>query len=156
MRQINKSRNRKILAISSSGGHWTQLMRLSPAFEGFDVAYATTDASLQSQVQDKRFYVVPNATRWNKIRLVSLAFSVFYIVIKERPSVIISTGAAPGFFALMIGRALGARTIWLESIANAEKYSLSTRIVRPFARLLLTQWPHMAREDGPFYRGSVL
>ncbi len=146
---------KKILAISSSGGHWTQMLRLAPAFEGHDVVYVTTQSESRNQVPCNRFYTVPNATRWNKARLVLLFFCVLWIVVKERPNVILSTGAAPGYFALMCGRLVGARTIWLESIANAEKFSLSTKLAKSFADLWLTQWPHMAAPDGPYYRGSV-
>lgn len=74
----------------------------------------------------------------------------------ERPEVIISTGAAPGYLGLRIGKWFGARTIWIDSIANAEKLSLSGQLVRNCADLWLTQWPHLARQDGPLFRGSVL
>jgi hypothetical protein len=46
--------------------------------------------------------------------------------------------------------------VWLESVANADALSLSTRLALPVADLTLTQWPHMARPRGPFYKGSVL
>ena len=58
--------------------------------------------------------------------------------------------------ALVIGRILGARTIWLDSIANIEELSGSGRMVRRFADLWLTQWPHLAGPDGPEYAGAVL
>jgi hypothetical protein len=69
---------------------------------------------------------------------------------------VISTGAAPGLFGVAIGSLLGARTIWVDSIANGEELSLSGHRARRFADLWLTQWPHLASKDGPFYRGSVL
>jgi UDP-N-acetylglucosamine:LPS N-acetylglucosamine transferase len=146
---------KKILAISSSGGRWTQMLRLRPAFEGYDVIYATTDAGSRADVPDKRFYTVPNAARWNKSKLILLFTCVVAIVIKERPDVVISTGAAPGFFGILVGQLTGAKTIWLESIANAEKLSLSTKLARHFADLWLTQWSHMAGSKGPIYKGSV-
>ena len=69
---------------------------------------------------------------------------------------VISTGAAPGYFAVRIGRMLGARTLFLDSIANAEELSLSANLARRHCDLVLTQWPHLAEQDGPQYRGSVL
>ena len=47
----------------------------------------------------------------------------FLVVLRERPDVVVSTGAAPGYFALRFGRLFGARTLWLESIANVEELS---------------------------------
>lgn len=147
---------RRILAISSGGGHWIQMMRLRPAFEGFDVAYATVDAGYREQVDGARFHVVPDASMWTKLRLVALAARVFWVVLRERPDFVVSTGAAPGFFALAFGKCLGARTIWLDSIANGEQLSSAGMKVRPFVDLWLTQWPDLARDGGPEYAGSVL
>ncbi len=80
---------------------------------------------------------------------------MFGVVMRERPDVVFSTGAAPGFFALFFGRLFGARTIWLDSLANVDRLSLSARLVRPFAKLWLTQWAELAGPDGPEYAGSV-
>ena len=146
----------KLLAISSGGGHWVQLLRLRPAFEGCNVVYATVQQGYRVDVGNERFHVIPDANRWDKWALLRSAFAVFRVVISERPDIVISTGAAPGLFGVAIGNLLGARTIWVDSIANGEELSLSGQRARRFADLWLTQWPHLAARDGPFYRGSVL
>ena len=69
---------------------------------------------------------------------------------------VVSTGAAPGYVAIAIGRRFGARTLWLDSIANVEQLSLSGERAIRHADLVLTQWPHLAREGQVEYRGSVL
>ena len=69
---------------------------------------------------------------------------------------VISTGAAPGCFAVILGRILGARTIWLDSIANVDRVSLSGRLVRRYAGLWLSQWEHLAGQKGPEFQGTVL
>lgn len=147
---------KRILAVASPGGHWSELLRLRPAFAGHDVAFVTTQAGARAEVLGHRFHVVPDANADTRLRLLWLLLRMAAVVLRERPDVVISTGAAPGYFALRLGRYLGARTLWLESIANAEEFSFSTRLVKPYADLMLTQWPDMARADGPFYRGSVL
>ncbi len=146
----------KILAVSSSGGHWSELLRLQPAFEGQEVVYVTTQKDCQSQVPHNRLYVIPDANRDQWFKLIGLIGVMFIITLRERPDVVISTGAAPGYFALRFGRWFGARTLWLDSIANAEELSLSGRLVKPYADLLLTQWPHLEALGGPAYRGGVL
>jgi hypothetical protein len=73
-----------------------------------------------------------------------------------RPDVVISTGAAPGFLALRLGRLLGARTIWVDSVANGEELSMSGKLAGRYADLWLTQWEHLAHEGGPQFRGNVL
>jgi Oligosaccharide biosynthesis protein Alg14 like len=79
-----------------------------------------------------------------------------WILLKERPDVLISTGAAPGYVALRIAHTLRAQTIWLDSIANVAELSLSGAKVGRYADLWLTQWPHLAGPQGPHYTGSVL
>ncbi len=147
----------EVLAVASGGGHWVELMRLAPAFEGRDVAYVSVAEELAKDVPGKRFYAVVDATRWDKLRLVQAALQVLFVLVRERPRVIITTGAAPGWFALWLGkRVFRARTVWLDSIANAERLSLSGERAGRVADLWLTQWPEVARADGPEYAGSVL
>ncbi|MFH1998802.1 MAG: UDP-N-acetylglucosamine--LPS N-acetylglucosamine transferase [Planctomycetota bacterium] len=154
---VKTSRRRKrILAVASGGGHWVQLRRLAPAFDDHDVAYLTTEPSYRSEVAPARFYTVKDASRWNKFGLLRQAFQILWILLRLRPETIITTGAAPGFFAVRMGKWLGARCVWLDSIANAEKLSLSGERAGPVADLWLTQWEHLASQDGPKCRGSVL
>jgi cellulose synthase/poly-beta-1,6-N-acetylglucosamine synthase-like glycosyltransferase len=72
------------------------------------------------------------------------------------PHKVITTGAAPGFFAVRLGKLLGAQCCWLDSIANAERLSLSGERAGPVADLWLTQWPGLASPHGPHYQGAVL
>jgi UDP-N-acetylglucosamine:LPS N-acetylglucosamine transferase len=147
---------KKVLAVSSGGGHWVQLLRLCPAFVGCDVAYVTVQASYRSQVEGARFYAVTDATRWSRWDLIRMCVEIVWIVVKERPNVIISTGAAPGVVALKIGKMLGARTIWVDSIANVERMSLSGLRVKTCADLWLSQWPEVSKAVGSAYKGTVL
>jgi UDP-N-acetylglucosamine transferase subunit ALG13 len=152
---MSSSRPKRVLAAASGGGHWIQLSRVVPAFEGCDVAYLTTLASYRDQVGDARFYVVRDANLTTKFKLALMAIDVALVVLREWPDVIVSTGAAPGFVAVRIGKLIGARTAWLDSMANAEEMSVSGRRAQRHADLWLTQWPHLATPAGPHYEGSV-
>jgi UDP-N-acetylglucosamine:LPS N-acetylglucosamine transferase len=147
---------KRVLAVASAGGHWIQLRRLTPAFEHHDCAYVTTSAGYRMEVTPHRYHMVCNAALSNKLGLVVLMAQVLRIVWKEKPDVVISTGAAPGFFAILFGKVIGAKTIWVDSIANADALSVSGRWARYFADLWLTQWPHLAKPTGPSYKGSIL
>jgi UDP-N-acetylglucosamine:LPS N-acetylglucosamine transferase len=149
-------RPQKIAAVSSGGGHWVQLLRLRPAFEGHEVVFMTVNRSYQDDVKGQRLLVVPDATRWNKVRLVWAAAQIFRVLLRERPDVIVSTGAAPGYLAVRMGKWLGSRTVWVDSIANVETLSLSGQRIGRFADLWLTQWSHLARPQGPFFKGTVV
>lgn len=147
----------KVLAVASGGGHWVQLQRLRPALEATgNLVFVTTDAGYAADVAPHRLHSVKDAARDSKLRLILLALQMALIVLRERPDVVISTGAAPGYFALRIGRMLGARTIWLDSIANVDEVSMAGKLARPYADLWLTQWPHLATGEGPQFFGAVL
>jgi UDP-N-acetylglucosamine:LPS N-acetylglucosamine transferase len=153
---INRSDRAKVLAVASGGGHWIQLMRIAAALEQHQVTYVTTLAGYRSQVGPSGFFVVTDASRWNKFKLVIMALQVLWILLRQRPDVVITTGAAPGYLAVRIGKWLGARTVWIDSIANVEELSLSGRKAGGFVDLWLTQWPHLAGPDGPRFAGAVL
>jgi UDP-N-acetylglucosamine:LPS N-acetylglucosamine transferase len=152
---MDGANRQRVLAVASSGGHWVQLRRLTPAFDGHDVAYVTTDPGHRSEVGRARFYVARDANRWNKVALVRCAARILWVLLRERPTVVVSTGAAPGYLAIRFARLLGARTVWIDSVANVEELSMSGRMASATADLCLTQWPHLA-EGQVRYLGAVL
>ncbi len=149
-------RRARILGVSSGGGHWIELVRLSPAFDSHDVAYATVSDVYRPEVAGARFYVVRDVTRWDLARWPQTIAKLVWILLRERPDIVISTGALPGYFALRLAKWIGARTIWVDSIANVEELSLSGKKVGKYADLWLTQWPELERPGGPSYQGTVL
>ncbi len=156
---------RRVLAVASGGGHWVQLMRLRPAWDRHHVTYVTTTGAFRAEVARDAaargqpapgYYVVPEANRWQKLKLVRQLLGLAVIVLRTRPHAVITTGAAPGYFALRLGRLVGARTAWVDSIANAGELSLSGKMAGRHADLWLTQWPDLACPEGPDFRGAVL
>lgn len=161
----NDQRPKRILAIASGGGHWVQLLRLRPAWDGCEVTYASTMEGYQSEVlhdaqlrgqPTPRCVILPEANRWQKLRLLKLVVKLSWLLVWLRPDVIITTGAAHGFLAIRFGRLLGARTVWIDSIANVDELSLSGKMAGRVAEVWLTQWPHLAQPEGPRYEGAVL
>jgi hypothetical protein len=145
-----------VLLASTGGGHWVQLLRLRPAFEGCETTYVCVRPGYRVDVPGCRYFTVNDATRWNKLGLLSMAARIAVVMLRVRPDVVVSTGAAVGYFALRIGKMLGARTVWIDSIANVERLSMTGTLVRRHADRWLTQWPHLAQEGGPEYAGAVL
>ena len=146
----------KLLAISSGGGHWVQLLRLRPAFEGADLIFATVHEGYRSDVAGCEFRVIHDGNRAQKIALLKSAISILFLLLVEKPDVVVSTGAAPGYFAVRLAKLLRMKTIWIDSVANAEELSMSGKKAGRCADLWLTQWPHLAKEGGPVHFGNVL
>lgn len=151
------AQRQRIIAISSGGGHWIELLRLQPAFEGHDITYVTVDRAYQSDVQGHAFHTVLDVTRWNKLRWIISALQIVWILLRHRPHIVLSTGALPGYMAIRLGKMLlGARTVWIDSIANVDELSMSGQKIGRHADMWLTQWAHLAKPGGPQFRGAVL
>jgi len=142
----------KILAVSSTGGHWIQLRRLENFFLQYNTVYICTS---KKDVGKNKFYKVIEASRWNKVQLLTQFVKVYKIFVIEKPDMIISTGASVGIWAIFMGFLNKKTTIWIDSIANYNKISLSGKIVKPFCTYFLTQWPHLSKSK-ILYKGDVL
>jgi len=145
------------MAIASGGGHWIQLQRLKPAFEGCDVTYVSVYPDYADDVPGERFYAVRDVTRMNIPALLVLIPQFIRIMLRERPHVVITTGSFPGLVGLGVAKlTVGARTLWIDSIANCERMSSSGKRARLVADQWLTQWPELASPEGPDYWGAVI
>lgn len=123
----------------------SQLLSLVPVWEGHQVVCVSTGLMVQEKLQAiGTTYIVGECNRQHPLKTLGVMFKCLKIVWKERPNVILSTGAAAGFLMCFWGKLFGAKTIWVDSIANAEKLSMSGRMIRPFADLILSQWPEVA------------
>lgn len=151
-----RSRHR-ILAVASAGGHWVQLARLSEAFAASDTLYVTTVAGETAPSGDRAVAKISDGSRNEPFRLVAAGLQLGLLMLRFRPDAVITTGAAPGYVALRLGKLMGCRTVWLDSIANAEEISMSARLARPHADLWLAQWEELSRKTpGLEYWGQVL
>ena len=144
---------KRVLAVASQGGHLIQLMRLKPVFDRFQTSFVSNQ---YREGMGKDFTSIIDANSDEKFKLILLFLQMLWIMLRKRPQVVISSGAAPGYFAMLIGKMIGARTIWIDSIANAEELSLSGKRAGTFADMWLTQWPDLAQPTGPQFKGRVL
>ena len=146
-----------ILAISSGGGHWVQLLRLKPAFDSHKVVFASVYEAYAADVPGCKFYAFNDASRFSKANYLVVIVQLLRIVLRERPRVVITTGSSPGLFALALAKILlRSKTIWIDSIANCEQVSSSGERARWIADVWLTQWEHLSNVEGPRYLGAVI
>ena len=154
---MDKSRQHRILAVASAGGHWVQLGRISEAFADSDTLYVTTTAGETAPSGDRPVAKIADGSRKEPFRLLLTGMQLAILMLRFRPDAVITTGAAPGYVALRLGKLRGCTTVWLDSIANAEEISMSARLARFYADLWLTQWEELAsKTPGLEYWGQVL
>lgn len=131
-------------------------MLLRDAFRDTDTAFATTVDGLGERAGLQGVHLLPDCNRNRPLEALWCLIMIIALLVRTRPHVVISTGALPGVIALAIGKRLGARTIWVDSIANAEEMSMAGRKAERYADLWLSQWPAVAEQVGARHMGSVL
>ena len=106
---------RKVLVATSAGGHWVQMRRLLPAFEGCDLVFAGVAERLDADLGPAPYARLRNVSRSDPLGFFVVAWQLARLVRRERPEVVVTTGAAPGLMALVVGKLLaGSRTVWIE------------------------------------------
>lgn len=148
----------KICLVASAGGHLSQLLKIASVWSGHEICWITTTEVVRASLGGNgNVYVVGECNRQHPLRVLAVLSLCMRIMRKEKPDMVISTGAAPGCMAALIGHLVGARVVWLDSITNVHRLSLSGRLIRPFADLFLVQWPALARKyRGVEYVGAVI
>lgn len=131
-------------------------MLLRPSLECFDPWFVTTNEELGARDNVERLFVLPDSNRHRPMMTIWCVVSAWRLVRRLRPDFVVSTGALPGLICVVIGRLLGAKAIWVDSIANSERSSMSGWFARWVSSLSLTQWEHLARPSGPHYKGALL
>lgn len=148
----------KLCLVVSSGGHLLQLVSLKAAWEAherFWVTFRKDDA--QALLEGERIIWAYHPTNRNLKNFLRNLWLAWRILRRERPDAIISTGAGVAVPFLWIGRLLGMRTIYVESLSRIERLSLSGKLVYPVVDRFFVQWPELlARYPKATYAGQVV
>lgn len=134
-----------VYAAASAGGHLSQLLKLADSWARYDIVYVTTTEVVQDKLSRfGRIYVVGECNRQHPFRFIRVFCRCVKVIARKHPDVVISTGAAVGCIMCCLGKIVGAKVVWIDSITNVDKLSLSGRIVRYIADLFIVQWPELA------------
>ena len=155
---IRSTERLKICLVASAGGHTSQLLELSESWSGNHTFWITTASALREMLSKYgQVYVVGECNREHPLRVLRVLALCMSIIIRQRPDVVISAGAAVGCITCFLGWLSGAKIIWLDSITNVDRISLSGRMVRYIADVFLVQWPELAQKyNNVEYIGAVI
>lgn len=146
----------KILFVSSGGGHWVQLTRIVKELHVVDDEVYMASTTKNSFFLNRPVFTIPDFNKSKPLDTIVGAFVIFFFILRIRPKLAISTGAAPGLLCLLFTRVLGGKSIWVDSIANTEQLSLSGRMAKFFCNKILTQWEHLADGKHVDYQGRII
>ena len=142
----------RVCIVSSCGGHLTEVRCLREAYEGFAHFYVLNDKALLPPDMEGRTYFITHSERdWKQ--LVNL-YEAWKILRRERPDVILSTGAGPAVPLAVVGKLLfNVRVIFVETITRIRRPSLAGRLMYLLADDFFYQWESLQ----PFFpRGRFL
>jgi beta-1,4-N-acetylglucosaminyltransferase len=144
------SRRPRLGLVGSSGGHLAQLMALRPLWEHYDRLWVTFDTEdARSLLSRERVYWCHHPTNRNARNLLRNTALAIRVLRHERPTHLISTGAAVAVPFFFVGRLLGARLIFIETFDRIETPTLTGRIVAPITHHMFVQSPeqrHLYRD----------
>jgi beta-1,4-N-acetylglucosaminyltransferase len=138
-----------VLLVCSTGGHLLQLLALRGAWEGFSRVWVTFDKSdARSLLADEPVVFASGPTNRNfgllAVRnLLRNALAAVRLLRAVRPKVVLTTGAGVAVPFAWVGRVLGARVVYVESLTRIERPSLSCRLIAPVASRVYAQWPEL-------------
>jgi UDP-N-acetylglucosamine:LPS N-acetylglucosamine transferase len=149
---------RRALLVCSPGGHLLQMLSLEPGWRDLDTKWVTLPAADVEYLLAGRPTVLAhgptNRSLRNLVRNLALAVRV---IRRERPDVILSTGAALAVPFFAVGKVAGCRLVYVESLTRTASLSLSGRLVYPLANAFFVQWPEAARgRRKAVHAGSIL
>lgn len=149
----------KICFIASSGGHFAELKSLAPVAREFDSFLVTEKVkNFKTDFCDK-CYLVRQINRREKFFLFNagmLFLKELFIFIKERPSVVVTTGALCSYPMMKIAKFFRKKVVYIESYARVDELSMTGKKAYNIADKFLVQWPELAdKYDKAEYVGSV-
>ena len=143
---------KKVLFISSTGGHLTELMKLEKLFKQYDYFIITEKDITTKYLKEKykkRVNYLPYCTR---SKILSYIFIYSYLILKTMflfikiwPEVIVSTGTHTAVPMCYIAKLFRKKVIYVETYANITRKTLSGKIVYPIADLFIVQWKEMKK-----------
>lgn len=136
----------KICLVGSSGGHLTQLFQLKSFWEKHDRFWVTFEKEDSlSLLKDEKKYWCYYPTNRNIKNLIRNTFVALKVLLKEKPDLIISTGAAPAIPFFYIGKLLGKKLIYIEVYDRIDLTTLTGKIVYPITDKFILQWPEQKK-----------
>ena len=136
----------KVCMVGSSGGHLAHLHMLRPFLKDKDRFWVTFDKEdARSLLQGERVYTCYYPTNRNLKNLARNTLLAWKVLRKEKPDLIISSGAAVAVPFFYLGKLFGAKTIYIEVFDRIDKPTVTGKLVYPITDIFVVQWDEMKK-----------
>ena len=146
MKKNKKIEEIKICLVGSSGGHLTHLYQLKKFWENKNRFWVTFDKEdARSILENEKVYNCYYPTNRNLKNLIKNTFVALKVLRKEKPDIIISSGAAIAVPFFYLGKIFGAKTVYIEVFDRIDKPTLTGKLVYPVTDKFIVQWEEMKK-----------
>lgn len=143
---MKKYEDTKFCIVGSSGGHLTHMYMLKDVWSKHDRIWVTFDKEdARSTLKGEKVYNCYYPTNRNLKNLIKNTFLAFKVLRKEKPDIIISSGAAVAVPFFYLGKIFGAKTIYIEVFDRIDKPTLTGKLVYPVTDKFIVQWEEMKK-----------
>lgn len=144
--ETEKAMISKIMFIASSGGHLEEISQLKKIAARFDNSLVTEKNEFEVRNFGNRQYFVPQMNRKEKLfllKFIRLFFQAYKILKREKPGLVITTGALISYPFCVLERMMHGKVIYIESFARVNEPSLTGKLIHKHADLFIVQWEDM-------------
>lgn len=141
---------KKVLFISSTGGHLSEMMMLNDLFKKYDYHIITEKTKTTENLKDKYHEKIDYLIYGTKdhpfsypFKLLANCFKSVYFYFKIRPDFIVTTGAHTAGPMCCLGKIFGSKIIYIETFANMRTKTITGKLIYKFADLFIVQWKSM-------------
>ena len=136
----------KLCFAASSGGHLEQILMLKPLMQKYDSFIVTEKTAYQTDVQNVKVYYLHQVNRKElsfPFEMIGNSFRSLFILLKERPDVIITTGVLAMIPLCLLAKFNKKKLIFIESFAKVTSPTETGKLLYKYADLFFVQWPQM-------------
>lgn len=136
----------KVCLVGSSGGHLTHLYMLKPFWENKERFWVTFDKEdARSLLENEKMYSCYFPTNRSLKALAINTKLAWQVLRKEKPDLIISSGAAVAVPFFYLGKIFGAKLIYIEVFDRIDKPTMSGKLVYPIVDKMIVEWEEMKK-----------
>ncbi len=143
---------KKVMFISSTGGHFNELMQLKPLFNKYDYHIVTEKDTITKEYKEEYKEKISYLLYGTRAHMLKYIFQftynclkTIYLYIKIRPKYIVTTGTHTAGPMCCLGKIFGSKIIYIETFANRNTKTATGSLIYKFADLFIVQWEEMLK-----------
>lgn len=152
---------KKVMFISSGGGHLAELLKIDKIFNNYNYVLVTEKNSVSLNLKNKyKMEYLLSGSRSNMIKYIPVIFintiKSLYLFLKYKPDLIYTTGVHTCVAMCFIGHIFKKKIIYVEVFDRINNPTLTSKIIQNITDLNIVQHEEMLEKvNNSIYFGGV-